>query len=119
MTPFERMRLELLGWTDRSGMSPSDLLRLDEPLRSTLKGIMRAGSITFTELAADLGLTMAETDTIADLLVACGFLKTVEEGADGGIVYRIRHTRTHRPGAPLGVWNALFDADEPASDEGG
>jgi hypothetical protein len=119
MTPFDRMRQELLGWSEQSGMSPSVLLRLEEPLRSTLKRIMRVGSVTFEELATHLGLTMPETETIADLLVACGFLKTVEEGKDGAVVYSIRHTRNHRPGAPLGVWNALLGSDEPGGDDGG
>lgn len=119
MTPFERMREELLGWSEQSGMSPSVLLQLEEPLRSTLKRIMRVGSATFAELATHLGLTMPETETIADLLVACGFLKTVEEDADGTVVYRIRHTRSHRPGAPLGVWNTLLGSDDPPGDDGG
>jgi hypothetical protein len=118
VTTFERVRQELLEWADPTGMSPSVLLQLNEPLRSTLKHIMRAGSVTFEQLSADLGLTMAETEEIADLLVACGFLKTTEEGASGDVVYCIRHTRSHRPEAPIGVWNLLLDPERASGDEG-
>ncbi len=118
MTPFERMRQELRDWSDPSGMSPSVLLQLSEPLRGALRHIMRHGSVTFAELAALLGLSMAETESIADLLVTCGFLKTSETAEDGALVYRIRHTKHHRPGAPVGVWNTLLGADDP-KDEGG
>ena len=117
VTPFERMRQELSDWSSPGPLAPSVLLQLDEPLRGTLKHVMRHGSITFGELADRLGLTTSETETIADLLVACGFLKTTEEDARGTVVYRIRHTRTHRPGSPIAIWNALLD-DEDGSDDG-
>jgi len=55
MTPFERMHAELREWSDPSGMSPSVLLQLSEPLRSTLRQIMRQGSVTFAELSVLLG----------------------------------------------------------------
>lgn len=119
MTPFERMQRELRAWSNPAGMSPSVLLQLSEPLRSTLRQIMRQGSVTFAELSVLLGLTMADTEAIADDLVTCGFLKTTETSDDGGLVYRIRHTKNHRPGAPLGVWNTLLGSDEPSTEEGG
>lgn len=119
MTPFARMRQELREWSDPGGMSPSVLLQLSEPLRGALRQIMRQGSVTFVELSVLLDLTMADTEEIADLLVACGFLKTTETGEDGGLVYRIQHTKNHRPGAPLGVWNTLLESEDPSDREGG
>jgi hypothetical protein len=114
MTPFERMRAELLAWTNQGGMSPSVLLQLNEPLRSALKRILRQGPITFPDLAQALGLDMPETEAIADLLVACGLLKTSEADASGDVTFAIRHTKTHRPEAPVGVWSRLFGEDEGA-----
>jgi hypothetical protein len=112
VTPFERMRAELLAWSNLDGMSPSDLLQLHEPLRSALRRILRQGAITFADLGLELGLDAAETEAIADLLVACGMLKTSEATASGEVTYHIRHAKTHRPGAPVGVWNLLFDAED-------
>jgi hypothetical protein len=108
VTTFERIRQELLEWSDPSGLSTSVLLQLNEPLRSTLKRIMREGSRTFSELSTDLGLDMDETETIADLLVECGFLKTSEEDATGECIYRIRHTKSHRPEAPVALWDLIL-----------
>lgn len=119
VTPFERMRAELLAWSSPEGMSPSVLLQLGEPLRGTLRHIMRRGSATFAELAEHLGLGPHETETIADLLVACGFLKTSEPDGDGGTTYRIRHTRTPRPQSPVAVWNVLLDHEEEPEDPEG
>lgn len=113
---FELMRRELSDWADPSGMSPSVLLQLNEPLRSTLKGILRKGSITFGDLATELDLSMADTEVIADLLVACGLLKTSERSSSGETVYVIRHSKSHRPEAPVAVWNRLFDTEDEADD---
>jgi hypothetical protein len=115
VTPFERMRAELLAWSNLDGMSPSVLLQLDEPLRSALKRILRQGAITFADLGHELGLDGAETETIADLLVACGMLKTSEPTATGEVTFHIRHSKTHRPEAPVGVWNLLLGSED---DEG-
>lgn len=116
---FDRMREELLDWSGTSGMSPSVLLQLNEPLRSALKRILREGSVTFAELSDDLGLDIGQTDTIADLLVACGFLKTSEERASGVVVYSIRHTKSHRPEAPVAIWDRLFGTEGGSDEEGG
>ena len=112
VTPFERMRAELLAWSNLDGMSPSVLLQLNEPLRSALKRILRQGPITFADLGQELGLDAADTEAIADLLVACGLLKTSEATATGEVTFHIRHSKTHRPEAPVGVWNLLFGSED-------
>lgn len=118
MTPFERMRQELTDWSRPGPLAPSVLLQLNEPLRGTLKQVMRQGSITFGELSERLALTTSETETIADLLVTCGFLKTTEEDAAGVVTYRLQHTRTHRPRSPIAIWNALLDDEDGSGDDG-
>ncbi len=117
MSAFEEIKQELLAWSNPTGMSPSVLLQLSEPLRSTLQLIMRRGSVTFAELSEELGLDMPETEAVADLLVDCGFLKTSEEGSQGETVYRIRHSRTHRPESAVAAWNVLLGGEEPSEDE--
>ena len=119
VTRVEQIRQELAEWVDSSGVSPSTLLQLNEPLRSTLKRILRQGSITFGDLADQLGLSMTETEMIADLLVACGFLKTSERSPSGELTYTIRHSRSHRPEAPVAVWNRLFESEDEESDTSG
>jgi hypothetical protein len=42
-------------------------------------------------------------------------LKTSEATASGEVTFHIRHSKTHRPEAPVGVWNRLFTDDD---DEG-
>jgi DNA-binding MarR family transcriptional regulator len=111
MTEFERIRDELLAWSQPEGLTPSVLLQVTEPVRGVLRRILRSGSITFTELGTSLGLDTAQTEEIADVLVRCGFLKTSEVGPDGEAVYTIRHSKQHRPGAPVAVWDRLFGSN--------
>lgn len=108
---FERMRRELEGWSQSDGVSPSTLLQLSEPLRSTLKGIMRRGSMNFAELADGLRLDADESGVIAELLVARGLLESSTEGSGGDEVYRLRRGRSHRPKAPGAIWDRLLDDD--------
>lgn len=116
MSEFERIRAELVAWSNPAGMSPSVLLQLEEPLRGALKHIMRRGSATFAELADLLHLSVTETEVIAELLVDCGLLKTSETDPEGRVVYRIRHAKSHRPESPVAIWGALLGAED---EEGG
>ncbi len=109
MSTFEHLKQELKTWANPEGVSTSVILELSNPLRSTLRKVIRQGCMTFTELAGELGLSMDETDEIADLLVECGFLKTVEENADGETVYTLRHSKTTRPEAPVAIWEMILD----------
>jgi predicted transcriptional regulator len=109
MTTFEQLKQELQTWANPEGVSASVILQLSNPLRGTLSKIIRQGCMTFTELAGELKLSEAETDEIAELLVECGFLKTVEENADGEAVYMLRHPKTTRPEAPIAVWKMILD----------
>lgn len=109
MTEFERIRAELERWPQGSGVSPSTLLEVEEPLRSILKRIMREGSMDFAELTGLLGLSESEAAEIAELMVTSGLLTsdTAEEG--GATLYRLQRARTHRPAAPRAIWNRLLD----------
>ncbi len=119
---FERVRRELDGWVRSSsdrGVTPSVLLQLTDPLRATLRRLMRGGSMTFEELGNSLDLDERETEVIAELMVACGLLKTEELDRAGDVVYRIHFTKQHRPEAPVGYWQLLLEPDAaPADDQG-
>jgi hypothetical protein len=119
VTAFDRMREELLAFPPASGMAPSTLLRLSEPLRGALRQVMRRGSATLDELSGLLGLADAETCAIADLMVACGFLTPSEPAADGTPVYRIHHAKRARPTSSAAPWNVLLDDQEHGGEEGG
>lgn len=108
---FEDLKEVLLAWTSQDGMSTSTLLHLPRPMRPLLQKIMRQGSATFDEIGKDLQLSSRETEEIALLLVECGFLKTAEANEDGQMIYRIRHSKTRRPEAPVAVWELLLDDD--------
>ncbi|MEM6429846.1 MAG: hypothetical protein AAF708_11440 [Deinococcota bacterium] len=109
MSTFETLKQELTSYAFPAGISTSVLLEVSPPLRRVLQKIMRQGSMTFKMLSEELDLTGHEAAEIADLFVKCGFLKSTETTTDGDVVYRICHTRSHRPDAPIAIWRQMLD----------
>lgn len=109
MSTFEALKQELTSYAFPAGISTSVLLEVSPPLRRVLQKIMRQGSMTFKSLSEELNLSGNEADEIADLFVNCGFLKSTETTTEGDVVYRICHTRSHRPDAPIAIWRQMLD----------
>jgi hypothetical protein len=109
MSTFETFKQELTSYTFPAGISTSVLLEVSAPLRRVLQKIMRQGSMTFAMLSEELNLSGNEAAEIADLFVKCGFLKSTETTESGDVVYRICHTRSHRPDAPIAIWRQMLD----------
>ena len=109
MSSFEQIKQDLEAWCNPEGVSTSVLLQLNEPLGSTLRHVVRQGSMTFEELAQELKLDVEETEIIVNLLVACGFLKISMGESDGTRIYHLRHSKSHRSKAPVAIWRKIIN----------
>ena len=109
MSKFATLKQELARYAVPAGISTSVLLEVSPPLRRVLQKIMRQGSMTFVELSEELDLGGDEATEIAELFVKCGFLKGSDKAPTGEMVYRICHTRSHRPDAPIAIWREMLD----------
>ena len=95
------MQQELNKRSKVEGITPLDVMELPEPLRTAMNKLMRKGSMTVGELAAELNIEMVEARQLGEMLVAQGLLSLVEQKADGEIVYRVRLGRTRGRSVPL------------------
>lgn len=109
MSKFATLKQELARYAFPAGISTSVLLEVSPSLRRVLQKIMRQGSMTFVELSEELDLEGDEATEIAELFIECGFLKSSEKAPTGEVVYRICHTRSHRPDAPIAIWREMLD----------
>jgi DNA-binding MarR family transcriptional regulator len=104
---FDRLQRELKKRSKVEGITPADVMELPEPLRTAMNKIMRKGSMTLSELAAELKLKTAETRRLGQMLVEKGFLSSIRRKADGEIVYQTRFVRKRGRSVPLDIWKAL------------
>jgi hypothetical protein len=104
---FDRLQRELEKRSRVEGITPADVMELPEPLRTAMNKIMRKGSMTLSELTAELNLRTAETRRLGEILVEKGFLSSIRREADGEIVYQTRFTRKHGRGVPFDIWKKL------------
>lgn len=108
-TIAEQVRAQLEAAEPVGGVSPSMLLDIDEPLRATLKALLRQGSMTLQELAASLGITTEETLVVAELMVRAGFVRQEAIDADGTPVVRIVHAKqATRPDSAAAYWSRVL-----------
>jgi DNA-binding MarR family transcriptional regulator len=107
---FDRLQRELKKRSKVEGITPADVMDLPEPLRTAMHKMMRKGSMTLSELAAELKLKTAETRRLGQMLVERGFLSSIEREADGEIVYQTRFARKRGRSVPFDIWKA-FDGD--------
>jgi hypothetical protein len=101
---FDRLRQELQGLDERlkaEGLTPLDVMALPEPLRTAMNALMRKGSMTVSELAAELHIETVEARQLGEMLVEKGLLSLGEQQADGEIVYRVRLGRRRGRSIPL------------------
>jgi len=106
---FDRVRAELEAAVPVRGVSPSLLLELNDPLRSTLKLLLRRGSMTLAELAGSLGIDAEEMVAVAELMVGAGFVRHEAIDADGSPVVRIVHAKqATRPDSAAAYWSQIL-----------
>jgi DNA-binding MarR family transcriptional regulator len=93
METFEQLLGEFAQHPVVDGVSPSDLLDLPDPLRTTLNRLLRKGRATLGELASDLQLGTAEAQPVVDLLIEKGFLRADRRAPEDDLTYRVRTRR--------------------------
>ena len=106
---FDRLQRELKKRSRVEGITLADVMDLPEPLRKAMNKMMHKGSMTLSELAAELNLKTAEARRLGGMLVEKGFLSSSRRKADGEIVYRTRFTRKRGRSVPLDIWKLLED----------
>jgi len=106
---FDRLQRELKKRPKVEGITPADVMDLPEPLRMTMNKMMRKGSMTLSELAAELNLKTTQTRRLGAMLIEKGFLSSIEQEADGEIVYQTRFARQCRRSVSLDIWESLDD----------
>ena len=109
----DRLQRELKNLPKVEGITLADVMNLPEPLRSGINKIMREGSVTLSEFAAELKLETAETRQLGQMLMEKGFLVATEPQADGEILYRPRFAKSRNRvrGLPDDIWEKLGSAD--------
>lgn len=98
---FDRLQRELKKRPKVEGITPADVMDLPEPLRTAMNKMMRKGSMTLSELTAELNLKTTQTRRLGAMLIEKGFLSSIEQEADGEIVYQTRFARKRRRSVSL------------------
>ncbi len=89
------------------GITPTDILALPEPFDKFLRLLMRQGSMTIEQIAVQLGLTDEQAQSLADIFVSKGYLRTEaiaseeEEESGTGTVYRVYLARMRKQNIPI------------------
>jgi hypothetical protein len=105
---FEHMRQIIEARTRIDGVKAADLLELPAPLGPTLSKIIRNGTITLPELAADLGTTEPETRQLVALLIDKGVLQIGQSANTTTPHYAVRLAPTRATRRTTSNLNDLF-----------
>ena len=104
--------LEALG--DRE-LTATDIVSLQEPLRSVLNAAIRAGRVQTAALATDLALRKQEASSLAVLLVKRGIFRVVD-----ATTYDVRvsgKTYSHENSRTMELWAKLDKKDLQGKDD--
>ena len=100
METFDQILLELEGLEPVTGIIPTDVLELPDPIGSIIRLLIRKGSMTLSELASAMKLEQPQAQQIGELLTRKGFLvKEYRTGKEP--VYRAYIARMRRRNIPL------------------
>jgi predicted transcriptional regulator len=98
---FEVLRQTVADLPRFHGITPLDAANLPEPLNDLMRKLIRQGSMTVEQLAAELGVNNGDGQLLADEMVAAGLLKIEESNLASGSVYRVYYARTRSRSLPL------------------
>lgn len=88
-----------------AGINQMDILNLPSPLDNTLTRIIRKGSITVSEFANGLHLTLEQGEYLIKMLVDKGYLHTANVGQQ--TVCKIHFARNPKNKIDTDVWDWL------------
>jgi len=101
MQSFELLRQSLAGLPRFPGITPLDAANLPEPFDDFMRSLIRQGSMTLEQLAAELGVSNEDGQLLADEMVAAGLLQVREATLASGRVYGVYYARTRSRSLPM------------------
>ena len=93
MSSLAEIESSILKLSKVDGITPLDIASLPPPLDGSMRKLMRKGSMTLEEFAAENELTEEDTRHICQLLVEKGYLRAEECQQAAGVVYRTYFAR--------------------------
>jgi hypothetical protein len=103
---FEQLLSKLASRSVAQGITMIDVLDMPAPLDKALRRMIREGALSLGWLAQELALTEDQTRALGVLLVEKGIV-TVEQSADGEMVYRVRFAAARRRPLPAKLMDGL------------
>jgi hypothetical protein len=102
---FNRLQGELNAREKSPGLTMADLLTLPDPLSGLLNWMLRASSVTLTEVITFLNQDEASVRAILADLLERGFIREIE--LRGATQYRVRLAPKRGRDIPSNLWQAL------------
>ena len=101
MSQYDSLHDEVDNLETVEGITPLAATTLPDPFGPLLRKLIRQGSMTVEEIAAELGLDQDEAQDLGSHLAAKGYLREEEHEASGGTVYRVYLARIRKHSIPL------------------
>ena len=102
---FDRLQDEIDAQGQQEGLSPIDLLDLPPGLAAIVKKIVRRNGMSLTDIAEEMGQSLADAQPLLDELVAKKLIRKVEVSDE--IWYKAHFARKADKKLSTGVWTAL------------
>ena len=101
MSQYDSLHDEVDSLETVEGITPLAATMLPEPFGPLLRKLIRQGSMTVEEIAAELELDPDAAQHLGSHLAAKGYLREEEHEASGGTVYRVYLARIRKHSIPL------------------
>ena len=100
MNTYDDLHHEVDNLDPVEGITALSATMMPEPFGSLLRKLIRKGSMTTEEIAAELGMDPIEAQDLGSHLAAKGYLRE-EEQQDSGTVFRVYLARIRKQSIPL------------------
>ena len=104
---FNRLQDEIEARDSGEGLSPIDLLDMPDAMASVINKIIRKNGMRLEDIAAELGQSPAETQSVLGELVAKGFVRRIE--VKNEVWYKAQFGRKADKVLSLSIWSSLDD----------
>lgn len=100
MNTYDDLHHEIDNLEPVEGITPLSATMMPDPFGTLLRKLIRQGSMTLEEMAAELGLGPDETEHLGEHLAAKGYLREEDHETEGK-VYRVYLARIRKQSIPL------------------
>lgn len=108
---LDQVRQELEQHLPVRGISVLDAMDLPDAVGGIIKMMIRSGPLTESALASTLGLSVDETRSLAELLIAKGMLMLQVVPPDAELTYQVRFAEPRQRQIPRRL-QGLFEDDQ-------